>query len=150
MNDIDHKLDVLATIAERFNREGVTWAVGASLLLYLKGKIDVFHDIDIMLMEEDIDKAKAILSSLGDVQRPGPKAQYKTRHFLECSIAGVDIDIMAGMVIVSDGKEHDCTLRKAEIAETVLVHGQQIPLHSLAIWKHYYELMGRKDRAEMI
>ena len=81
MNDTEQKLEVLASVARRFNEENITWAVGASLLLYLKGKTEIFHDIDIMLMEADADKAKAILSELGVVEEPAPRAQYKTRHF---------------------------------------------------------------------
>ena len=150
MNDTEHKLEVLASVARRFNRENIIWAVGASLLLYLKGKTEVFHDIDIMLMEPDADRAKAILADMGVVQIPEPRAQYRTRHFWECVVDGVDIDVMAGLVIVSDGKEYDCPLRKEEIEETVRVHGQDIPLHSLSAWKHYYRLMGREDKVKMI
>ena len=149
MKDTEHKLDVLAVVAQRFNRENITWAVGASLLLYLKGKTEVFHDIDIMLMEADAENAKAILSELGVVEVPEPRARYRTRHFWECVVDGVDIDIMAGLVIVSDGKEYDCPLRQEEIEETVSVNGQAIPLHSLSAWKHYYRLMGREDKVKM-
>ena len=56
---------------------------------------------------------------------------------------------MAGMVIFSGETGYDCSLKKNEI-ETVLVNGQEIPLLSLDVWKRCYELMGRKDRAELI
>lgn len=35
--ETERKLDVLADIARALNQSGVTWAVGGSLLLYLRG-----------------------------------------------------------------------------------------------------------------
>lgn len=150
MKDLEHKLDVLTTIAEYFNNEQITWAVGASLLLYLKGKTDVFQDIDIMIIESDVEKVKNVISKLGIIQPPNPSEQYKTKCFIECVIDDVDLDIMAGFVIVNNGTEYDCSLRKDEIVDVVLINNQKIPLHSLELWKYYYELMGRNDKVEMI
>lgn len=150
MESVEHKLEVLSTIAEHFYKEHITWAVGASLLLYLKGKTDVFHDIDIMIMESDAEKVKTIMSRLGAVQPPNPNIQYKTKHFIECVVENVDVDIMAGFVIVNDGIEYDCSLKKCEISDSILINKQVIPLHSLELWKRYYELMGRTEKAAMI
>lgn len=150
MENSAHKLDVLAAVAERFHREHVTWAVGASLLLYLKGKTDTFHDIDILVLESDVEKVRAILAELGVIEPPNPDARYRTRHFIECRVQDVELDIMAGFVIVRDGKEYDCSLKEEEITDSVLVRGQLIPLQSLALWKRYYELMGRTEKAAML
>ncbi|MEE8792374.1 MAG: hypothetical protein SOH86_03905 [Erysipelotrichaceae bacterium] len=57
---------------------------------------------------------------------------------------------MAGMIIVKDGKEYDCSLRKEDITDHVQVNGQDIPLHSLEKWKFYYELIGRDAKVQMI
>lgn len=150
MVETEHKLSVLAKVAERLNQAKVTWAVGASLLLYLKGRTDIFHDIDIMVLETDVERAKEILSQMGKLQPANPNVQYKTRVFLEYVIDGVDMDVMAGFVIVKDGQEYDCSLKKEEIAETISVNGQQIPLQSLETWKYYYKLMGRDKKVKML
>ena len=42
----------------------VTWAVGGSLLLYFKGIVDEFHDIDLMVMAEDTKEAKIHLMEM--------------------------------------------------------------------------------------
>lgn len=150
MTTVEHKLAVLSAIAERFNKERLTWAVGASLLLYLKGKTDTFHDIDIMVMSSDIERVKDIMSGLGTIQPPNPNAQYKTKFFIECTVEGVEIDIMAGFAIVNDGVEYDCSLKESDIAGSILINGQRVPLHSLERWRYYYELMGRTEKAQMI
>ena len=150
MENVEHKLEVLSTIAEHFHKEDITWAVGASLLLYLKGKTDVFHDIDIMIMESDVEKVKTVMSRLGIIQPPNPNVQYKTKYFIECIVDDVDVDIMAGFAIVNNGTEYDCSLKKCEISESIPINKQAIPLHSLELWKRYYELMGRTEKAAML
>ena len=150
MENLTRKLKVLSTVAEYFNSEHITWAVGASLLLYLKEKTDTFHDIDILMLESDVEKGKDILSRLGVIQPPSPDIRYKTKHFIECRIGDVELDILAGFVIVHDGIEYDCALKRDEITESILINGQTVPLHSLALWKQYYRLMGRTEKADMI
>ncbi|SET61204.1 hypothetical protein SAMN05443270_0681 [Lacrimispora sphenoides] len=150
MDDIKHKLTVLARIAEEFNHKDVTWAVGASLLLYFKGITSEFHDIDIMIAEEDVETVKDTLLSLGDIQQPNPNAKYKTKCFLEFHVDDVDIDAMAGFVIVNQDKEYYFPLKKENIKDFTEVHGIKIPLQSVDEWRNYYELMGRNEKVKMI
>ena len=42
--ELSHKLRVLCHIAEAFNAENITWAVGASLLMFLKGITNDYSD----------------------------------------------------------------------------------------------------------
>ncbi|MDD2957562.1 MAG: hypothetical protein PHR92_03440 [Lachnospiraceae bacterium] len=150
LNELDQKLKVLSGIANVLNKNNVIWAVGASMLLYFKGKTDVFHDIDIMVYEDDVSKLKELLLPMGILAPPNPNTQYKTRHFLEFTIDGVDVDVMAGFVIVKDEREYDCSLMPEQIAETLKINGETIPLQAVADWRRYYELMGRASKVEMI
>lgn len=148
--DIQKKLGVLEKVAAKLNSHGVTWAIGASLLLYLKGKVTEFQDIDLMVMEEDVEQLKSLLQPMGQLQAPNPDAQYKTKHFLEFVIDQVDVDVIAGFVIVHDGKDYSFPLQKEDIAEYITVNSQQIPLQSLAQWRSFYELMGRTEKVKII
>ena len=100
--ETERKLDVLADIARALNQSGVTWAVGGSLLLYFKGKTGVFRDIDLMVCETDVEKLKQAMLPLGAPAPSNPNAQYRTRCFLEFTIRGVDVDVMAGFVILEN------------------------------------------------
>lgn len=148
--EIAHKLKVLSRIAERLNAENLIWAVGASLLLYLKQIADSFHDIDIMAAEDDIERLKSALLDMGELQAPHPNQQYKTRHFYEFVIDGVDVDVMGGFIIVKDGREYDCPFTRSSIFEHVEVNGQSIPLQAVSDWRGYYDLMGREAKVKMI
>lgn len=132
MNGIEKKLKVLSDIAHALNARHVVWAVGASALLYFKGKTDSFHDIDLMVKESDAETAKEQLLQLGSLLPPEPNTQYQTRCFLEFEINGVDVDMMAGFVIVRDGKSYECPFSKEQVEETVTLHGETIPLQSLS------------------
>ncbi|HNX16602.1 MAG TPA: hypothetical protein PKO28_04515 [Bacilli bacterium] len=147
---MDDKLKVLSKIARILNSRSITWAVGASLLLYFKNSTDHFNDIDIMVSENDIEKAKEILLKVGELMPQSPNKQYKTRHFLEFVIDGVDVDVMAGFVIVKDGIDYECPFSQDQIAESIQVNGEDIPLQNLKDWRRYYELMGRASKVKMI
>ena len=60
----------LARIAAALNGAGITYAVGASLLLYLRGLADGFNDIDLSVLEEDAERAIGILQRLGTMAPP--------------------------------------------------------------------------------
>lgn len=150
MMDTEHKLMVLADIARELNKEKITWAIGASLMLYLRGIVTQFHDIDIMVAECDAERAEQAICRIGKEQPRNGTAQYKTRYFIEFTVDGVDVDLMAGFVIVLDGTDHECPLLPEDITETRIVNGENVPLHSAARWAEYYRLMGRDAKAGMV
>lgn len=150
MNDPAVKLAVLRDVARAFNAHGVTWAVGGSLLLYFRGRTDVFHDLDLMVCEADVETAKALLLSMGRLDPPHPSPGFLTRHFLEFTVRGVDVDVLAGMVIVHEGVAHDCALRPEQIDGRIELDGEAVPLQSLADWRMYYAWMGRTAKVELI
>lgn len=150
MDEREKKLEVLFRIAHSLNRGKVLWALGGSLLLYLKGKTDTFHDIDLMVGERDAEEAERRLSALGELLPQKSKAGYKTRRFLEYVIDGVEVDMMAGFVIVRDGVDYDCSLLPEQVAEYIQLKGETIPLQSLDDWRRYYELMGRTEKVKLI
>ena len=150
MTDTEHKLKVMADIARELNKEKITWAIGASLMLYLRGIVTEFHDIDIMVAEEDAERAEQTICRIGEELPRRSTAQYKTRWFIEFTVGGVDVDLMGGFVIVKDGTDHECPLLPEDITETRTVNGESIPLHSAVRWAEYYRLMGREAKADMV
>ena len=148
--DINGKLAVLAKLVSALDDAGVTFAVGASAMLFLRGAVDSFNDIDLTAALPDAERAAAVLGGLGEALPPDAQPHYKTRFFREYVIDGVEADLIAGMVIVSDGVAHDCPLCPEDITRTVTACGVKVPLHALACWRRYYALMGRQAKAERI
>lgn len=150
MKSIAEKLEVLSRIAHTLNNGGVTWAVGGSLLLYLNGVVDDFNDIDLGVLESDIDRFIELISPMGESLPAKSDERFRTRHYLKFVIAGVQIDALAGFVIVHEGVEYDRALTPDKIAGHACVNGENIPLQALADWREYYYLMGRHARVEQI
>ncbi|MEI7883850.1 MAG: hypothetical protein WCI30_00695 [Clostridia bacterium] len=150
MENIKYKLTLLSQIAKELNNRNLTWAIGASMLLYFKGIVSEFQDIDIMVTEDEIAIVKEVLLAFGKLQAPKPNVSYKTKHFLEFQVNGVDIDIMAGFVILNEDQEHHFPLKKEHIQDFTELNGIRIPLQSLAEWRTYYQLMGRTEKVNLI
>ena len=150
MNELNKKIKILKEIAQRFNTAYITWALGASMLLYFKGITSTFNDIDLMISNDDAESVRKILSEMGELQPPNPNPKYKTKVFMEFVINSVDVDVMAGFSILNDGKIYDCSLDKDQIVEWFTLGNTKIPLQSPLLWCEYYKLMGRKEKVDMI
>lgn len=144
------KLSVLEKIAKILNQNKITWAISASLLLYFKGIVDDFQDIDIMISEEDVLVVTNLLANYGTLQQNNPNSKYKTRVFLEYVIDNVEIDIMAGFIIVANNSEYYFPLTKKSISEIIVINDTPIPLQSIEEWKTFYSLMGRMEKVKLI
>ncbi|MEG0069862.1 hypothetical protein [Cetobacterium sp.] len=144
------KIDVLLKVAKKLNTSNITWAIGASLLLYIKGITNEFNDIDIMVAESDVEKTKQILLSFGELQPKNPNEKYKTKCFMEFKINGIDFDIIAGFVIVKNNTEYYFPLKKNDIKEIICIHNTPLPLQSIEEWLLYYKLMDRIEKVEII
>jgi 8-oxo-dGTP pyrophosphatase MutT (NUDIX family) len=144
------KRQVLLKIAKTLNDQHITWAIGGSLLLYLHELTDHFNDIDIMTTEADVHRIDSILSALGTKKTPSIHSKYETKFFYEFEIDGVDIDVMAGMVIVKEGQAYPCDLAVLDIQKNFYMDGILLPTQTLKTWRHYYDLMGRTDKLDLI
>lgn len=150
MTTIEKKLNILAKVAKELNANNITWAIGASLLLYFKGITNEFHDIDIMVAESDVESIKKLLLSFGKLQPKNPNIKYKTKDFMEFNIEGIDFDVMAGFIIVNNNIDHYFPLEKKDIKDYVDIQGATIPLQSIEEWYTYYKLMDRTEKVKMI
>ena len=78
MAETEEKIKLLKRIAHQFNKFNVTWALGASMMLYLKGIAREFHDIDLMISNDDVEIVRIILSDMGEIKPPNqnPNPMY--------------------------------------------------------------------------
>lgn len=150
MTETGKKIELLKEIARRLNAADITWALGASMLLYLKGIASEFHDIDLMISTKDMEPVRKILTEMGELQPPHPDPNYRTQTFMEFVIDSIDVDVMAGFAVFRDGTLHDCSLRREQIVEWVTLENVRIPLQSPQLWRGYYELMGRGEKVDLI
>ncbi len=150
MPEIGQKIELLKKIALQFEKAHITWALGGSMMLYFKGIVPVFQDIDLMVADADAQTAQSILCSMGQMQPQTPNPKFRSKAFMEFVIDSVDVDVIAGFAIVSGDSVVDCSLQKEQIVERMPLGEACIPLQSPALWCRYYRLMDRNEKAQMI
>ena len=150
MPEIGQKIELLKKIALQFEKAHITWALGGSMMLYFKGIVPVFQDIDLMVADADAQTAQSILCSMGQMQPQTPNPKFRSKAFMEFVIDAVDVDVIAGFAIVSGDSVVDCSLQKEQIVERMPLGEACIPLQSPALWCRYYRLMDRNEKAQMI
>ena len=150
MPETGQKIELLKKIALQFEKAHITWALGGSMMLYFKGIVPVFQDIDLMVADADAQTAQSILCSMGQMQPQNPNPKFRSKAFMEFVIDSVDVDVIAGFAIVSGDGVVDCSLQKEQIVERMPLGEACIPLQSPALWCRYYRLMDRTEKAQMI
>ena len=149
MKTIEDKLKVLTKIAEQFEKAEIHWAVGGSLLLYLKGYTDRFNDIDLLIYEQDAPKARDVMMELGRCQ-PIERNCYRADHFYIFWVDDVEVDIMGDYYVPKNGVEERIALEKDAQIEWIHLGSQKVPLDSIPMWRRHYDVMGRQSKVDMI
>ena len=152
MAGTEDKIRLLKRIAHRLNEVQVEWCLGASMMLYFKGIVSEFHDIDLMISVDDVEVVELILSEMGTLcpSDHEPNPMYQTKCFMEYVIDAIDVDVMSGFAIVREGEVYDCSLCTDQITDQLMLDGEVIPMQSPRLWCRYYRLMGRSAKADMI
>ena len=149
MKTIEEKLKVLSKIAESFNKANIHWAVGGSLLLYLKGITDRFNDIDLLIYNDHARKAMELMMELGQM-RVLDRNCYRAEHFYIFDVDEVEVDIMGDYYVPKNGMEERIALDKDADIEWMHLGSQMVPLDSISMWRRHYDVMGRKNKVDMI
>lgn len=137
---------VLKKIAKLLNDENITWAVGASVMLNFYGIVRGPGDIDILIDLKDINKLDNILSEIGEKQERLPNEIYKTKYFYEYIIDGIEIDVMAGLCIYYDGRDHTFDFNEDSIGDVMEMDNIKIPLSKLSDWYNIYKLLPKREK----
>jgi hypothetical protein len=118
--------EVLVKIAKKLNKADITWALGGSVMLKLRGLPVKPNDIDLLVSLEDVEKADRVIKNLcqsrqNNSHKKGEKKIFKYR-FNETSI-------------VKNIKHNDA----------------KIPLSSIEDWYVLYNLMpGKQNKVQLI
>jgi hypothetical protein len=144
----------VAFIAEELNKNKISWAVGASVMLHFHGLVASPNDLDIIVHEDDIDKAKSVLSSIGQLtydNSRGHNKVYLTKNFYKYKIRDIEMDVMAGFALKHNEGIYRFQFDSKKIVSYKDIEGIKIPLCSLEDWYVLYQLMeNREPKVKMI
>ncbi len=135
--------EVLKKIANLFNRANITWALGGSWILKKHGFNRMPRDIDIMVIESDIDKAKEILTSIGEIKESKPQDRFNTKYFYQFIVSGVEVDILCKFIIYYKETTFHYLFDKQSISDVEYLGDIRINYSSIEDWYVLYSLMER-------
>lgn len=93
---------------------------------------------------------EALLGAMGKRQPEKDNTGFGTRCFMEFVLDGVDVVVIAGFAIEEGAGMHDCSFFPEQVEGFAALGDERIPLHSLTLWRRYYQLMQREDKVRMI
>lgn len=142
---------VLLKIAKKLNEKNIFWAIGSSYLLKEEKIVDVAHDLDIFIAMQDIDAAEKVLGELAKKEESIDNKNFASRRFLEYTIDGVEVDVIAGFRVVNCSHIYEYILDDKAVVNTKIIDGIKINYTSLEDWFVIYSLIdGRKEKAMKI
>lgn len=137
-------LTTIVKVSHEMNKESIRWAVGASMMLKLRG-IDIeVHDIDLMVHEDDFELAHSCLLSFCEEIRVESSNLFKTRYFKRYSYMNTEIDLMSGMGIMHKTGLFNDRFETFEIS--VRYENVEIPLCYIEDWFVFYHLMPERTK----
>jgi hypothetical protein len=141
----------IAQIAKEINKQGIRWAVGASVMLYFHGLIDNPNDLDILVHESDAEQLDELLKKLGVRSNKEYKETFATKYFYNYMVEGIEIDLIGGFIINHAEGKYKLTFDSDTIVEFKVINGINIPLSSLEDWYVIYQLIpNREHRTQAI
>lgn len=135
---------LLVEVAKRFEKAGLTWCVGGSLLLYYKGLASEVNDIDILIMETDVLPAVQLLSELGSCEKGDPLPPFCSVAFYNCLLPDGHVDVISGFRIEHAKGIYKLPFDSLSITDSEQVRGFQVPLGALEDWYVVYQLYEKK------
>jgi len=134
--------NTLKKIAKILNENQISWALGASSMLYFHGLVDQPRDIDLMVDESDALRAIDLLKPhTSKLYTDDGKGKYATKYFYEMEIDGQAVDVIGGYRILRGDWVYDFPVLSSLKLKVVQVEETGIPITHLEDWYIAYMIM---------
>lgn len=145
LEDVEYseRKECFLMLFEEFFKEGIGWGVACSMNLFLRGIVDDFHDLDLIVDIKDIDKIKKIMKRNGaKLIATGGNGYCESAVYLHYQLGRTDIDVISGFQIVTFGTNYIYNFNSKEL-DYVKIDEIKVPLISIeALYILYYMMEG--------
>ena len=141
--------EVFIKLVDEFEKNDVGWALGCSMNLFIRGVVDDFHDLDLIVEITDIDKIKKIMEHEGAILTgTGGNGLCESDVYLHYQLGRVDVEIISGFRVVTFGTSYYYAYNQAQI-DIVEVMDIYIPLISMeAMYILYFMMEGWQPKRQ--
>ena len=138
---------VLATLVQELDNEKISYAVGSSVLLHLRGLEPDPGDIDLFFPAVEQRRVESFFASRGKLVAPRPREPYRTGFFYTVCLEGVQVDLIGHFGVCREGRVYRLAW---ETPKRIDWEGLSVPVLSLESWLVFYHLMDRPARARRV
>lgn len=133
--------EALFLISHHFDKENVKWSLACSMNLFLRGIVDEFHDLDLIVDINDIDKIQKIMEKLGAILvGTGGNGYCESDKYMHFQLGRIDIDIISGFRVITFGTKFVYNFNINEL-EYIEIEHVKIPLVSMEAMYILYSMM---------
>ena len=147
--DIDYKerKEVLITLIKCLNERRINWAISCSMDLFLRGIVDDFHDIDLIVDIKSVPDIKIVMEELGaKLVGTGGNGFCESDVYLHYQLDRVDVEFISGFRVMTFGTSYYYKYNKDEI-DMLEILDIEVPAISLeAMYILYYMMEGWQPR----
>ena len=146
------KIGTFLKIADWLNEEKITWALGASSVLFYNGYEVVPNDFDLFVELDQYQKVESKLKMIGNlIYKEDANSIYNTQGFNSFEIEDIEVDLIAGFYIRHNEGEYKFPFDWHSIDQVFNYEGSQINVMSLEDWYALHQLIpGREEKVKII
>lgn len=137
-------IKTIERVGKALNESKIRWAIGGSVLLHMNGFSVEPNDLDIIYDTRDSKLALEVFASLGVKHVSDPIRHYQTGAFTEIVVDATEVDFMAGLKIIKDGKSYHYPFDESTPIDRHAIGNVTVPFMALEDWFVLYFLMPEK------
>ena len=143
LDDIEYseRKDTLFKIFDDFKKENIRWSLACSTNLFLRGIVDDFHDLDLIVDKNDVAKIMLIMENNNAIlKETGGNGYCESDIYRHYQFGRVDVDIISVFRLVTFGTYFEYAYNSEEI-DYISLDGKKFPLVSMEALYLLYSMM---------
>ncbi len=143
LEDVEYseRKEAFFKIISDFQKSGVRWGLACSMNLFLRGVVDEFHDLDLLVEAKDIGKIITIMEKNGaELIATGGNGYCESDVYMHFQFGRIDIDIISGFRLITFGTSFLYEFNENEL-DKIEVNKTEIPLISMEALYILYSMM---------
>ena len=122
-DEYTNRKEVLEKVCSSFNQKGIRYALSCSAALFLQGLVDDFHDFDILVHIDDVNKMEEIMNQIGTELLPTiQKPAFTSPYYREALLQDEHFDLAGDITVATFNKEY-CYPVQAKECQYISVEG---------------------------
>lgn len=119
-------------VSSELHKAGVTYALACSAGMFFIGIVDDFHDFDVIISEESIEKAKQVFETIGEKVNLHESAEndkfFDDKFFATYRVKGVEFDVMSEFTLVTFGTRYRYHFLAEHVVSVPIAKGMDMPV----------------------